>query len=235
MVPSNRCSCVDRQWAQLMRPIPIMSTETLASCAETRHAGAAKTSTAIKTRFIMRQIRAVATNQAAAGRTVIRAAINSASGGTSAHTTAGRAAPTPPPKAPGPVATPSPGASDHLHRADANPRGSTEISRPTRNFAGSTQSQSHARWCSVRSGRLQLPPPALVPLCTRPITFTLSSAPLCPLPRPAESRNTLTSRAIRRRRFSAHVAAACAPMRRRRSHRKRSCQRLCRYRKRLRQ
>jgi len=76
-----------------MRPIPIMSTETLASCAETRQAGAAQTSTAIKTRFIMRQIRAVATNQAAAGRTVIRAAINSASGGTSAHTTAGRAGP----------------------------------------------------------------------------------------------------------------------------------------------
>ena len=84
----------------------------------------------------MRQIRAVATNQAAAGRTVIRAAINSASGGTSPHTTAGRAAPTPPPKAPGPVATPSPGASDHLHRADANPRGSTEISRANAKFRG---------------------------------------------------------------------------------------------------
>jgi hypothetical protein len=41
-----------------MLPIPIMSTETLASCAETRQAGAAKTSAAIKTRFIMRQIRA---------------------------------------------------------------------------------------------------------------------------------------------------------------------------------
>jgi betaine-aldehyde dehydrogenase len=31
MVPSNRCACVDRQWAQLIRPIPIMSTETLAA------------------------------------------------------------------------------------------------------------------------------------------------------------------------------------------------------------
>jgi hypothetical protein len=35
-----------------------MSTETLVSCAETRQTGAAKTSAAIKTRFIMRQIRA---------------------------------------------------------------------------------------------------------------------------------------------------------------------------------
>jgi len=136
MVPSNRCSCVDRQWAQLIRPIPIMSTETLASCADTRQAGAAKTSTAIKTRCIMRQIRAVATNQAAARRTVICAAIDSANGRTSAHTTAGRAAPTPPPKAPGPVATLSPGASDHLRRADANPRGSTEISRANAKFRG---------------------------------------------------------------------------------------------------
>src|SRR5260370_25109905 len=38
-----------------MPPIPIMSTETLASCARTRQAGAAETSTANKTRFIMRQ------------------------------------------------------------------------------------------------------------------------------------------------------------------------------------
>ena len=46
-----------------------MSTETLASRAKTRQAGAAKMSTAIKTRFIMRQIRApygIATSQAAA-------------------------------------------------------------------------------------------------------------------------------------------------------------------------
>jgi hypothetical protein len=41
-----------------MPPIPIMSTETLASCAKTRQAGAATTSAAKKTRFIMRQIRA---------------------------------------------------------------------------------------------------------------------------------------------------------------------------------
>jgi hypothetical protein len=34
-----------------------MSTETLVSCAETRQTGATKTSAAIKTRFIMRQIR----------------------------------------------------------------------------------------------------------------------------------------------------------------------------------
>src|SRR5450631_572888 len=57
MLPSNRCACVDCQWVQLIRPIPIMSTETLVSCAETRQTGAAKTSAAIKTRFIMRQIR----------------------------------------------------------------------------------------------------------------------------------------------------------------------------------
>jgi hypothetical protein len=37
-----------------MLPIPIMSTETLASCAETMQAGAAKTSAANKTRFVMR-------------------------------------------------------------------------------------------------------------------------------------------------------------------------------------
>jgi hypothetical protein len=54
-----------------MPPIPIMSTETLASCAETKQGGAAKTNAAIKTRFIMRQIRAppstaTPTNQAAA-------------------------------------------------------------------------------------------------------------------------------------------------------------------------
>ena len=53
-----------------MLPIPIMSTETLASCAETKQAGATKTSAAIKTRFIMRQIPAtlysIAINQAAA-------------------------------------------------------------------------------------------------------------------------------------------------------------------------
>jgi|SRR6266850_3597997 hypothetical protein len=36
-----------------MLPIPIMSTETLASCAETRQTGAAKTSAANKTRFII--------------------------------------------------------------------------------------------------------------------------------------------------------------------------------------
>ena len=232
MVPSNRCSCVDRQWAQLIRPIPIMSTETLASCAETRQAGAAKTSTAIKTRCIMRQIRAVATNQAAARRTVICAAINSANGRTSAHTTAGRAAPTPPPKAPGPVAALSPGASDHLHRADANPRGSTEISNANAKFRGIHTTTIPCAMVFSQVCRLQLPPPALVPLCTRPITFTLSSAPLCPLPRPADSRNTLTSRPLD---GAAHVAPACAPMRRRRPHRKRSCQRLCRCRKRLRQ
>ena len=53
-----------------MPPIPIMSTETLASCAETRKAGAAKTSAANKTRVIMSQIRpplySITTNQAAA-------------------------------------------------------------------------------------------------------------------------------------------------------------------------
>lgn len=36
-----------------MRPIPTMSIETLAFCAETRQIGAAKTSTANKTRFII--------------------------------------------------------------------------------------------------------------------------------------------------------------------------------------
>jgi hypothetical protein len=41
-----------------MPPIPIMSTETLASCAETRQNGAAKISAVNKTPFIMRQIRA---------------------------------------------------------------------------------------------------------------------------------------------------------------------------------
>jgi hypothetical protein len=35
-----------------MPPIPIMSTETLASCAETKQGGVAKTNAAIKTRFI---------------------------------------------------------------------------------------------------------------------------------------------------------------------------------------
>ena len=35
-----------------------VATETLASCAETKQAGVAKTTAAIKTRFIMRQIRA---------------------------------------------------------------------------------------------------------------------------------------------------------------------------------
>jgi hypothetical protein len=41
-----------------MPPIPIMSTETLASCAETRQNGAAKISAVNETPFIMRQIRA---------------------------------------------------------------------------------------------------------------------------------------------------------------------------------
>ena len=39
-----------------MLPIPIMSTETLASCAETRRSGAEKTNAKNKTRFIMREI-----------------------------------------------------------------------------------------------------------------------------------------------------------------------------------
>src|SRR5258708_31661205 len=39
-----------------MLPIPIMSTETLESCAEASETRAAKTNTANKTRFIMRQI-----------------------------------------------------------------------------------------------------------------------------------------------------------------------------------
>jgi hypothetical protein len=39
-----------------MLPIPIMSTETLESCAEASETRAVKTSTANKTRFIMRQI-----------------------------------------------------------------------------------------------------------------------------------------------------------------------------------
>jgi hypothetical protein len=51
-----------------------MSTETLVSCAETGQTGAANTSAAIKTRFIMRKIRAplysITTNQAAAWRTI---------------------------------------------------------------------------------------------------------------------------------------------------------------------
>src|SRR5260370_34564424 len=74
MVPSNRCACVDRQWAQLIRPIPIISTETLVSCAETRQTGAAKTSAAIITRLIMRQVRvplySITTNQTEACRLI---------------------------------------------------------------------------------------------------------------------------------------------------------------------
>jgi len=108
----------------------------------------------------------------------------------------GARAPTPPPRAPGPVATPSPGASDHLHRADANPRGSTEISNANAKFRGIHTTTIPCAMVFSQVCRLQLPPPALVPLCTRPITFTLSSAPLCPLPRPADSRNTLTSRSL---------------------------------------
>jgi hypothetical protein len=46
---------VERQWAQLKPPIPIMSTATLASCAEAGHKGVAKISVANKTRFIICQ------------------------------------------------------------------------------------------------------------------------------------------------------------------------------------
>ena len=41
-----------------MLPMPIISTETLASCAETRHTGTAETIAANKNRFIMHQTRA---------------------------------------------------------------------------------------------------------------------------------------------------------------------------------
>jgi alkaline phosphatase len=50
-----------------------MSTETLASCAETKQAGVAKTTAAIKTRFIMRQIRApLVQHHYKSGRSVTR-------------------------------------------------------------------------------------------------------------------------------------------------------------------
>src|SRR6185312_2693792 len=55
-VPSNRCSSVDRQCAQLMLPIPIISTETLASSAETRPTEAPKTIDANRDRFIIHQV-----------------------------------------------------------------------------------------------------------------------------------------------------------------------------------
>jgi hypothetical protein len=45
-----------------MAPMPIISTETLASCAETKHTGTAETIAANKNRFIMHQTRAPLTH-----------------------------------------------------------------------------------------------------------------------------------------------------------------------------